>query len=129
MNQHLLGLKARRPDLESVLPSVEAAYELLRETFSEGGKLLICGNGGSAADSDHLVGELMKAFERPRPLDDETRQKLSRVEGGSALADRLQGALPAISLASHAALMTAISNDMAADLVFAQQVLGLGRRG
>jgi phosphoheptose isomerase len=131
MHPELERLAQQYPDIQACLPAVQAAYDVLRLAFSNGGRLLICGNGGSAADSDHIVGELMKGFERQRPVHDELRQRLLAVESerGAYLADRLQGALPAISLSSHAALATAISNDVAADMVFAQQVLGYGRAG
>jgi D-sedoheptulose 7-phosphate isomerase len=124
-------LQERYPDLRDAIPSVQAAYEVLSNTFRSGGKLLICGNGGSAADSDHIVGELMKGFELPRPIDDDLRERLTRydVERGAYLAARLQKALPAISLSGHAALSTAISNDTAGDMVYAQQVIGYGRKG
>lgn len=127
----LTDLQKCYPDLEPTIPSIEASYELLSATYRHGGKLLICGNGGSAADSDHIVGELMKAFERSRPIDDSLRQRLQQLDpaSGAYLAERLQGALPAISLSSHTALITAISNDIAGDLIFAQQVLGYGKKG
>jgi phosphoheptose isomerase len=127
----LHDLIERYPDLESALGSIEAAYDLLSTTYHNGGKLLICGNGGSASDSDHIVGELMKAFERKRPVADDLRQRLQtqNPQIGAYLADHLQGALPAISLSGHAALMTAISNDVAGDMIYAQQVLGYGRKG
>jgi phosphoheptose isomerase len=131
MHPEFERLQQRYPDLVETIPSVQAAYDILSEAFHSGGKLLICGNGGSAADSDHIVGELMKGFELPRPIDDDLRQRLTRydVERGMYLAARLQKALPAISLSGHAALATAISNDTAGDMVYAQQVLGYGREG
>jgi phosphoheptose isomerase len=131
MHPVLVVLGERYPDLESALSSIQAAYDLLRRTYQAGGKLLICGNGGSASDSDHMVGELMKAFEHKRPIGDDLRQRLQTLNPrtGAYLADHLQGALPAISLSSHAALMTAISNDVAGDMIFAQQVLGYGVKG
>jgi phosphoheptose isomerase len=124
-------LQQRYPDLTDAVPSIQVAYDLLSKSFRQGGKLLICGNGGSAADSDHIVGELMKGFELPRPIDDDLRQRLTRfdIERGMYLGSRLQKALPAISLSSHAALSSAISNDTADDMVYAQQVLGYGRKG
>lgn len=124
-------LQTRYPDLTPTLPAVEAAYNALRETFAAGGTLLICGNGGSAADSDHIVGELMKGFELKRPINAALRQRLSAVDAtrGAYLADKLQSALPAISLSGHAALTSAIGNDTAWDMVYAQQVLGYGREG
>ncbi len=131
MNATLTQLKQRYPDLEPCIPSIAAAYELLVATYRNHGKLLICGNGGSAADSDHIVGELMKGFELRRPLGPELRARLQAddSDAGVYLADHLQGALPAISLSSHAALSTAIGNDIAGDVVFAQQVLGYGVKG
>ena len=122
-------LGARYPDLVPCLLDVARAFELLRTSFSQGGKLLLCGNGGSAADAEHIVGELMKGFKLKRPLPDEDRQKLVATfpEDGPYLADHLQGALPALSLVSQSALFTAFANDVAADMVYAQQVYGYGR--
>ena len=131
MNTELIELGNRYPDIHLSIPSVKQGYDVLYDTFRQGGKLLICGNGGSASDSDHIVGELMKSFELKRPITNTLRQKLTQIdaERGTYLADRLQSALPAISLTSHSALMTAISNDVAGDMVFAQQVLGYGQAG
>ena len=125
------NLLGRYPDLEPCRADLQRAFELLRDSFAAGGKLLTCGNGGSAADSEHLVGELMKGFASPRPLDQAQRRKFLDFgpEDGAYLADHLQGALPAISLVSQTALSTAIANDVAADMVFAQQVHGYGRPG
>jgi D-sedoheptulose 7-phosphate isomerase len=126
MHPELLRLAQRYPDIESAIPAVESAIELLRASFRAGGKLLICGNGGSASDSDHIVGELMKGFELKRPISADLRERLTKIdaERGNYLADRLQEALPAISLSAHAALTSAISNDTAGDMIYAQQVLG-----
>jgi phosphoheptose isomerase len=131
MHPELNSLVTHYPDLETCVPDIQAAYELLRKTYRTGGKLLICGNGGSAADSDHIVGELMKGFELKRPVSDELRQALSAInpDMGAYLSEHLQEALPAISLSAHAALATAITNDTAGDVVFAQQVLGYGKQG
>lgn len=124
-------LQTRYPDLEPCIPAVRAAFNVLRKTFVAGGKLLVCGNGGSAADSEHIVGELMKGFQSKRPVNQSLRDKLMQhdSERGAYIADRLQGALPAIALSSHTALVSAISNDAAADMVFAQQVYGYGKEG
>lgn len=116
-------LLERHPHLDSCLPALDAAFHLLVDVFSHGGKLLVCGNGGSAADAEHIVGELMKGFQLPRPLPDKARQRLG------PLVDRLQGALPAISLNGHPALASAFANDQDPALVFAQQVYGYGRPG
>jgi D-sedoheptulose 7-phosphate isomerase len=121
----------RYPDLTPCRPDIERAYGLLHGCFAGGGKLLLCGNGGSAADCEHIVGELMKGFLRPRPVPDTLRQSLSALDpaAGDYLADHLQGALPAISLVSQSGLTTAFANDVAADMIFAQQVYGYGRAG
>ena len=114
---HCQQLFQRYPSLQALSLPLVRAFELLREAFCAGGKLLLCGNGGSAADADHIVGELMKGFLLPRPLD------------RPGLPSGLQGALPAIALTQHSALNTAFGNDADPQLVFAQQVLGLGRPG
>ncbi len=117
--------------LEPCRQELERAFDLLSGSFRQGGKLLVCGNGGSAADSEHIVGELMKGFYSRRPIPEADRARLAGAGGedGLYLAARLQGALPAISLVSQVALATAVANDVAADMVFAQQVYGYGRRG
>ena len=131
MNETIAALVARYPDLEPCGSDVERAFDVLRDAFSRGGKLLVCGNGGSAADSEHIVGELMKGFYSRRPLGAEARTRLADLGSadGGYLSHNLQGALPAISLVSHTALTTAIANDVAPDMVFAQQVYGFGRPG
>ncbi len=129
MDESLRTLTRRRPELGACLAEVEAAYALLERGFRQGGKLLVCGNGGSAADAEHIVGELMKGFGSPRRLPEAQRRRLMEAEpeDGAYLASRLQGALPALALSSHSALLTAIANDVAFDMVFAQQVHGYGR--
>lgn len=131
MHQVIRTLSSRYPDLATCADDLQRAFELVRAAFAAGGKLLVCGNGGSAADGEHLVGELMKGFAARRPVGEAVRRKLLDVDphDGAYLADHLQGALPAISLASHVALGTAIANDVAADMVFAQQVYGYGGAG
>ena len=110
---------------------IYAAAETLCSAFRAGGKLVVCGNGGSAADAEHIVGELMKGFLKKRPLPAPLREKLKSAfpEDADYLCENLQGALPALSLVNAVALGTAFANDQAADLVFAQQVLGVGRKG
>lgn len=117
------------PKLECVKSQIVKAVEMLIETFKDGGKLLICGNGGSAGDADHIVGELMKGFMMRRELNSEMRSKIVDSEYGQYLNDNLQLALPAINLASHNALITALCNDIGQDIIFAQQVLGYGKSG
>lgn len=118
----------RYPVLVSARSEIQNAYEILEHSYSSGGKLLVAGNGGSAADSEHIVGELMKGFKKPRKLDDLQRDKLTQVNEalGSVLADNLQGALPAIALDGQPALTTAFMNDCEPLLCFAQQVNGFG---
>jgi D-sedoheptulose 7-phosphate isomerase len=115
--------------LAALADSLEQAFLLLSTCFRSGGKLLVCGNGGSAADAEHIVGELMKGFRSLRPLPREHQERLSARWGeeGRLLAGTLQCALPAISLVSQVSLGTAVANDMGAELVFAQQVYGYAR--
>jgi D-sedoheptulose 7-phosphate isomerase len=125
----LRDLAVRHPDLAACADSVRAAFGLLAACFRSDGKLLICGNGGSAADAEHIVGELMKRMNISRPPPARIRAALPAGEAGEYLAARLEPALPAISLVSQASLISAIGNDTGADMVFAQQVLGYGRPG
>ena len=124
-------LLSNYPDLASLGAEVTRACDLLLNCFRGGNKVLACGNGGSAADCEHLVGELMKGYLSTRPLPESARPALlaSAPDDGAYLADHLQGALPAISLVSQVGLITAVANDMGPDLIFAQQVLGFGRPG
>lgn len=119
-------LYERYPVLEPEKENIENAIKLVCMTYERGGKLLLCGNGGSAADCDHIVGELMKGFLKKRPIDGELREKLGHL-GSEIAADCLQGSLPAITLTGGGALPSAYANDMEAEYVFAQQVLGLGK--
>jgi D-sedoheptulose 7-phosphate isomerase len=119
------------PELVDCEKDIQKAILILSQCFSSKGKLLVCGNGGSAADSEHIVGELMKGYMSKRPLTETERQKflIANNLAGNYLADYLQGALPAISLVSQSSLISAFSNDVSADLVFAQQVYGYGQPG
>lgn len=112
---------------------IKEAIFLLCNCFKKGKKIMVCGNGGSAADSDHIVGELMKGFCKTRKLKSEDISKLEfdnfTKDEKNYIISNLQGALPAISLVSHAAFMTAYGNDVKADLAFAQQVYGYGKPG
>ena len=127
----LRELGERYPALVPVLDAVDALCDLLCETFRRGGKLLVAGNGGSAADAEHIVGELMKSFVIPRPLDADLCARLIAADPvrGAHLAENLEGALPAVSLCGEPALTTAVGNDRDPRLAFAQQVLGLGKAG
>ncbi len=122
--RHLTNLLQRRPELAGTVPSITRAYAVLRQCFRVDGKILLCGNGGSAADADHWAGELLKGFCKDRPL--------SKSERGSlrpAIASKLQGALPAIPLTSFPAASTAFGNDVDPALAYAQLTSALGRRG
>ena len=112
------------PQLKECEKSIIDSLNILISTYENDGKLLICGNGGSAADSEHIVGELMKGFILPRKID----QKLEKIIGDSELSSVLQKGLPAISLVSHTALSTAFANDNLPTAVFAQQVLVYGKK-
>ena len=126
-------LIARYPALAVCAADVRTAIEALVTSYRAGGKLIVCGNGGSASDAEHIVGELMKGFLLPRHLGEDMLEKLHAACDASDpktvdyLMQNLQGALPAISLPSQLAISTAFSNDQAPDLTFAQQVLGLGK--
>jgi phosphoheptose isomerase len=131
MQDYLGFLITRHPVLEPLRGKLVAAHALLERTVRQGRKILVCGNGGSAADAEHIVGELMKGFHLPRPLTAGQRDALTAsfpVEG-PGLADSLQQAIPAVSLVSGVSLPTAFANDISPLLVFAQQVAGLGRPG
>lgn len=129
--KHINLLVERYPSLESVKDDIVAAYLLVEECYENGGKLLVAGNGGSAADAEHIVGELMKGFKLPRKPKVDFVEKLvaENHELGSVLAENLQGALPAIALEGHHALSTAYMNDCEPLLCFAQQVNGYGKSG
>ncbi len=127
----LEGLLARHPELEPVQEDIVAAYRLMEDAYSRGGKLLIAGNGGSAADAEHIAGELMKRFKRPRPVSAAFADKLLSVDParGAKLAKNLERSLMAIPLVAHEALTTAYINDVDGLGVFAQQLFGYGREG
>ena len=121
----LLRLKKEHPELSVCSDKIWEIFGMLKACFVAKGKLLLCGNGGSAADCDHIVGELMKGFLLQRPIPAEFA-KSPALDGEGAL---LQGALPAISLTAQNALSTAYANDVEAEMVFAQKVYGLGQSG
>ena len=131
LSKHIDLIIERYPSLESVKEDIILAYFLLEECYENGGKVLVAGNGGSAADAEHIVGELMKGFKLSRKIDKAYSSKLvaEDQELGKILADNLQGALPAIALNGHPALSTAYMNDCEPLLCFAQQVNGYGKSG
>jgi D-sedoheptulose 7-phosphate isomerase len=129
--KHIQQLINRYPQLADLKNEIEKAGNAIIDSYKNGGKLLVCGNGGSASDSDHIVGELMKSFEGKRPLNQTFKANLENVSGdrGMYLSEKLQQGLPAISLTAHAALTSAVANDIDVDLVFAQQITGYGDAG
>lgn len=131
MEEQLNLLIERYPKLAACKEDIRKAYELLEVAYTSGRKLLVCGNGGSASDSEHIVGELMKEFKLKRKVYSDQAAALKEIdpELGQILADNLQGALPAICLTGHSSLTTAFMNDANADLVYAQQVNGYGKAG
>lgn len=131
LEKYIDMLISRYPALEEVREDIIAAYLLMEECYECGGKLLVAGNGGSAADAEHIVGELMKGFKMQRKLETDFAEKLIAVnrELGCILAKNLQNALPAIALDGHMALSTAYMNDCEPLLCFAQQVNGYGKAG
>jgi len=110
------------PALKGLLPMMEQVCDLMADTYKNGGKIIVCGNGGSCADADHIVGELMKSFILPRPLNAALQKKLT-ASGGAELAEKLQTPLRAINLSSMQALSTAFANDVEPDYVYAQLAL------
>jgi D-sedoheptulose 7-phosphate isomerase len=119
------------PQLERCEEDINKAYKLLKACFQGGGIVMTCGNGGSAADSEHIVSELMKGFKLKRAIPDAEKARLRKLfdEDGEYIGQHLQGTLPSISLASNTSLITAVANDTAADMIFAQQVYGHGKKG
>ena len=128
---YLQQLTERYPRLDSLKSDIYAAFSVISESFSGGGKLLIAGNGGSAADAEHIVGELMKSFVKKRSLPDSFIASINDIDSEIAryLIPRLQPGLPAIALTCHSSLNTASINDIDGNITFAQQVYGYGNEG
>lgn len=131
VKKELDDLIARYPSLEACKKDISKAYQMLEKAYDNNKKLLIAGNGGSAADSEHMAGELMKRFKKARPVDDRLKDKLINIDAqrGSKLAKNLEMPLRAVPLTSHIAITTAYMNDADASGVFAQQMLGFGDKG
>ena len=129
VERHIKELVSRYPALEKCAGSIDKVYVTLKTCFVNDKTLFCAGNGGSAADSEHIVGELMKGFLLPRPLNQVVSSVISRRTGDDSLAGKLQMGLRCISLLSHPALNTAFMNDVDPDMVFAQQLFVLGRPG
>jgi len=129
--KYLQDLIDRYPDLAPIQSDIEKAYSILENCYEKGGKLLVGGNGGSAGDSEHIVGELMKTFEKKRPIPKDIVAKMEATdpERGALLGKEIQGAMTAISITGHTALTTAVGNDVRPEFGFAQQVYGYGRQG
>lgn len=131
LKKHIDSLLQRYPILAEIQDDIIDAYLILEECYDHGGKLLIAGNGGSAADSEHIAGELMKRFKIPRPVSTEFAEKLKNVDPvrGEMLARNLECSLVAIPLVAHEALTTAYINDVDGLGIFAQQLFGFGKEG
>lgn len=131
-DMHIAVLIERHPELAAIRPDVIAVCRLLETSLRTGHTLFVCGNGGSASDAEHIVGELVKDFTIGRPLDLNRRRRLLECctpEDGPFLSDNLQRGLRAVSLTGHPALSSAIANDRSATLVFAQQIAVYGQPG
>lgn len=123
-------LFVRYPALDGCRADVMKAFELMLATYRAGGKVLVCGNGGSASDAEHIVGELLKKFKKHRDIPADVKAKLEATEpDGAALAAKLEGSLAAVTLLSQSGILTAFANDVGWDEAYAQQLLGLGRAG
>lgn len=129
--QAITDLICRYPLLSGLESTLSAVVDRLVEGFQQGHTLLVCGNGGSAADSLHFTGELMKEFAIKRSIPDKIKENFQKTYPDSCdyYIENLQGALPALSLVNEIGLMTAYANDTASELVFAQQVLAFGKEG
>ncbi|SFU85176.1 D-sedoheptulose-7-phosphate isomerase [Butyrivibrio sp. M55] len=131
VERHLDSLMMRYPKLEVCREDIVKAYNILEGTYDNDGKLMIAGNGGSAADSEHIAGELMKRFKIARPIEDTLAKRILEIDPvrGEGLAKNLEKSLMAIPLVAHEALSTAYINDVDGYGVFAQQLMGFGRKG
>ena len=116
--------------LKPLASDLEMIVSIMSECFKNGGLLLVCGNGGSAADADHIVGELVKSFRKNRPLDNEIKKAICALEKPEEMLSKiLQGGVPAINLTAHSALVSALVNDVGEEAMFAQQVIAYGKPG
>lgn len=129
--RYLAELLERYPALGQAENEIRSAYGILRDAYEKGGKLLVAGNGGSCADAEHIVGELMKGFVKKRPVSDEMKAALTAADPvrGERLAARLQQGLAAIALTGHPGLSTAFLNDVDGEMIYAQQITGYGKMG
>ena len=127
MNNMRTELLVRYPCLEAVIDSIDAAAQMMVDTYKNGGTVLVCGNGGSCADSDHIVGELMKGFLSLRPMSEEQKSSMADILDEDILS-KLQRGIPAISLPAQSAVISAYANDVDPELVYAQLVFGYGKK-
>lgn len=123
------AMVAKRPELKECVGPLMLIHDTIVTCFERGGKLLVCGNGGSAADANHIEAELVKGFSKKRPLSERLIGDISSLVPEIHAVDRLQMGLPCVSLSANPSIITAVANDLGAELIFAQQVLGLGRPG
>lgn len=125
----MANLIERFRELEPIKSNIDLAIEAIINCYKNGNKVLIAGNGGSACDSEHIAGELLKSFVKKRPIKEEIRKELLSMEDGEYIADNLEAPLRAIALTSHMGLSTAYLNDRDPYLIFAQQLLAFGDKG
>lgn len=123
----LFDYKNTYPFINQIETLILKAFCIIDDCFKNNGKLLICGNGGSAADADHIAGELLKGFIKKRQLDNIIDYEQYGPEG-EKLAQKLQGSLPVINLSAHTSLITAIINDIGAEVIYAQQLIGYANK-
>ena len=128
---YIQQLIERYPALGGIKDNISASFDIIANAYASGGKLLIAGNGGSAADAEHITGELMKSFVKKRALPGQFIQNLKDLDTATAefIIPRLQPGLPAIALSGHASLNTAVINDIDGNMTFAQQIYGYGNEG
>jgi len=126
---HLQQLIRRYPQLNKARNEISSSFEIIKDSYLNGGKLLIAGNGGSASDAEHIAGELMKTFAKKRTLPDSFIAEIKKVDSNISdyLLPKMQPGLPAIALSGHASLNTACINDIDGNITFAQQVYGYGK--
>ncbi|MBQ5764936.1 MAG: SIS domain-containing protein [Clostridia bacterium] len=131
MNKRIEMLTQKYPQLEVVAKDVDAATDKIIQCYKKGGKVLLCGNGGSAADCTHIVGELMKGFMKKRPVAEKQAKALKKANPNidDEFLSNLQCGLPAVNLCESQALLSAFCNDVDPEYIYAQQVFGLGKKG
>jgi len=128
MKREIQACIQRYKELAPIADTIENAFHLLCTCFENGGKLLLCGNGGSAADCEHITGELLKEFKIKRKLPESFQASLKKNGADSYFTENIYGSLPAISLVSQTGFITAFNNDADPDFVYAQQVYGFGNK-